>query len=387
MAEKVLNRNINPSVEKELWAKSAGRCQFDGCNRILYKSPITQEKVNISEKAHIYSFSEDGPRGWGDELALDQTLINDIANLMLLCHDCHKKIDKDVDGVLYSAELLKQWKYKHEYRVYITSSISTEKKSHVVLYSANIGDQNSTINKKEVFVAMFPEKYPANELPLDLSTKLSFKDKDMIFWQAESQNLEESFREVVLPKIKENNPADFSVFAFAPMPLLIKLGTLFTDKISVDTYQPIREPKTWSWQDEPEDFEFLISEQARYELDPVLVLSLSGKISEERIYEVTGKDVNIWEVTVPEEFLHNDFIKAKSQLSLFRKEMRKLMVQINKKHPNKSLKIFPAMPISCSVELGRIRMPKSDMQWVIYDQNNKYNKFIEAIVIGENKND
>lgn len=45
------------------------------------------------------------------------------------------------------------------------------------------------------------------------------------------------------------------------------------------------------------------------------------------------------------------------------------------------------MPISCSVELGRIRMPKSDMQWVIYDQNNKYNKFIEAIVIGENKND
>ena len=131
-------------------------------------------------------------------------------------------------------------------------------------------------NKKEVFVAMFPEKYPANELPLDLSTKLSFKDKDMIFWQAESQNLEESFREVVLPKIKENNPADFSVFAFAPMPLLIKLGTLFTDKISVDTYQPIREPKTWSWQDEPEDFEFLISEQARYELDPVLVLSLSG---------------------------------------------------------------------------------------------------------------
>jgi len=387
LAEKVLNRNINPSVEKELWAKSAGRCQFNGCNRILYKSPITQEKVNISEKAHIYSFSEDGPRGWSDELASEQTLINDISNLMLLCHDCHKKIDKDIDGTIYSAELLKQWKYEHEYRVYITSSISVEKQSHVVIYCANIGKQNSTINTKEVFAAMFPEKYPVNELPLDLSTKLSIKDDDMIFWQVESQNLEQSFKEVILPKIKENNPADFSVFAFAPMPLLIKLGTLFTDKISVDTYQPIREPKTWCWQEDPEDFEFLSSEPIDYSKEPVLVLSLSGKISEDRVYEVTGENINIWEVTVPEMFLHNDFIKSKSQLSMFRKELRKLMVKINEKHSNKPLKIFPAMPISCSVELGRIRMPKSDMQWIIYDQNNKHNKFMKTIVIGEDTND
>ena len=52
-------------VERELWARAAGRCQFDGCNRPLFKSPVTQEQVNISEKAHIYSFSENGPRGWG----------------------------------------------------------------------------------------------------------------------------------------------------------------------------------------------------------------------------------------------------------------------------------------------------------------------------------
>ena len=61
---KQISRYIKPAVEKELWARAAGRCQFDGCNKILYKSSVTQERVNISEKAHIYSISEKGPRGW-----------------------------------------------------------------------------------------------------------------------------------------------------------------------------------------------------------------------------------------------------------------------------------------------------------------------------------
>jgi hypothetical protein len=78
-------------------------------------------------------------------------------------------------------------------------------------------------------------------------------------------------------------------------------------------------------------------------------------------------------------------MRSKAQLSLFRKEIRKLMVQINEKHSKKPLKIFPAMPISCAIELGRVRMPKSDMQWIVYDQNNKADKFIEAITIGEAK--
>ena len=385
MAKEVLSRYINPTAEKELWAKSAGRCQFNGCNRILYESPVTQEPVNISEKAHIYSFSEDGPRGWSEELEADKTQINDIDNLMLLCHDCHKTIDKDIDGNKYSADLLKKWKYEHEQRINIVTGIETNKQSHVVFYGANISDQKSLIQKDEAISAMFPDKYPVNGNPILLSMQSELKDNDKDFWNIELKHLKAIFTKYIEPKIEEKDPGDFSIFAMAPMPLLIKLGSLFTDKISVDTYQPIREPKTWRWQEEPKGFEFIVTNDEEYEKEPVLILSLSGKISRDRIYEVTGQDVNIWEITVPESFLHNDFMRSKSQLSLFRKELRKLMVQINDKHSKKPLKIFPAMPISCAIELGRVRMPKSDMQWIIYDQNNKANKFIEAITIGEAK--
>lgn len=387
MATKVLTRDISKKVEIGLWARAAGRCQFDGCNRILYKSPITQEQVNIAEKAHIYSFSEDGPRGWSEDLKENPEDLNEIENLMLMCHDCHKKIDQDQEGLIYSADLLQQWKQEHELRIYNVSSITVNKKSHIVFFGSNIGDQKSPIQVNDAIPAMFPDKYPVSVSPTLLSMNSSLKDKDKLFWDVESQNLEDNFRDMIQPKIIENNPSSFSLFAMAPMPLLIKLGSLFTDKISVDTYQPIREPKTWRWQEEPENFEFITTNQENYDLDPVLIISLSGSISQDRVYEVIGRDINLWELTVPKEFLHNDFMKSKSQLSLFRSEIRKLMVQINKNHSNKPLKIFPAMPISCAVELGRVRMPKSDMQWIIYDQNDKHNNFIETITIGEDKND
>jgi len=125
-------------------ARAAGRCQFSGCNKLLYKSAVTQESVNLAQKAHIYSFSYKGPRGWGP-FKRNTKRLNDINNLILMCHGCHKKIDQDVDGERYSAELLIQWKNDHERRVEIVTGIEPDKKSHVVLYGANIGSEKSHI--------------------------------------------------------------------------------------------------------------------------------------------------------------------------------------------------------------------------------------------------
>src|SRR5437773_233451 len=87
-----LTRAITRDAERELWTYAAGRCEFAGCNRPLFRSPITNEHVNISEKAHIYAFSKRGPRGRGP-FSKNTAGLNDAANLMLVCHDCHRKID------------------------------------------------------------------------------------------------------------------------------------------------------------------------------------------------------------------------------------------------------------------------------------------------------
>ena len=374
---KEVTRYITREAERVLWARSAGRCEFNGCNRILYKSPITKELVNISEKAHIYSFSEDGPRGWGPFVTNKENLSN-VSNLMLVCHDCHNTIDQDKDGRRYSAELLIEWKRQHEQRVAIVTGIRPNKKSHVILYGANIGEQNSPLQAEAAIEAIFPEWYPAEDRTVDLSMSCTHEDQTEGFWTTEADHLRKAFSRDIRPRIEEADPCHFTLFSLAPQPLLILLGTLLTDKIPVEVYQLHREPQTWKWQSHPEGFYFKVNQPENVKHDPVLIISLSDRINRDRITSILPGNVSIWELTV--ENCHNDFLRSQAQLTMFRETVRKLIISVKAAHGHsRPLRIFPAMPVACAVEFGRVRMPKADMPWIIYDQNNKAGSFIESI--------
>lgn len=379
-------RNIKRTTERELWARAAGRCQFNGCNRLLYKSPVTQESVNISEKAHIYSFSENGTRGWGPfRSRKNREGINDLKNLMLVCHDCHKQIDKEQDGGKYPAPLLISWKEEHEKRITIVTGVDPSKKSTVVLYGANIGEETSNLQPEPAKAAIFPQWYPAEEHPLELNMTWESRDEEQDYWLTEEGNLIRNFDRKIRPLIEEGH--HFSIFGLAPVPLLIRLGTLFTDKVPAQLYQLQREPEqTWRWDEESRHTSYLIRQPDSYDNPPVLIISLSATIARERILAVLGPNVSIWELAI--ERPHNDFLKTTGQLSEFRTACRKLLVLIAQEHGNDTpLTIFPAMPLACAVDFGRIRMPKSEMPWVIYDQNNNASEFIKALEIGVQTND
>lgn len=376
-----VTRKINPAVERELWVRAGGRCQFPSCNRLLYRSPVTQERVNIAQKAHIYSFSPDGPRGRGP-YAKDPNGLNDTKNLLLVCHDCHQTIDQDKRGGKYSAKLLQKWKQEHEARIVRVTGICPEHKSHMLLYGSRIGEEDSPLQAEDAIEAMIPDWWPVNETPINLSMKCEHEDKTATFWKTEAVNLRSSFERWVTPLIKESRATHFSVFGFADMPLLMLLGSLFTDKRLVETYQLHREPRTWRWQtDAPDDFMFLLKRPRKVRGVPVLVFSLSASIDPRRVRAVLGRKVAIWELTVAKP--HNDFLRSRAQLAQFRTAVRKAMVEINQAHHGKPLHIFPAMPVACAIELGRVRMPKADAPWILYDGNGKLKKFIKALTIGE----
>lgn len=376
---KEVTRYIKREVERELWARAAGRCEFDGCNRPVFKSPVTQEKVNISEKAHIYSFSEKGPRGHGP---LKRAELNELANLLLVCHDCHKKIDQDKKGARYSAALLRGWKDEHEKRIAIVTGVDPTKKSHVILYGANIGDQTSKLQPEAAKDALFPDWYPAEERPIQLSMSWEGKDDQDTYWKTEEANLKSAFNRQVRPLLDGGECPHLSLFALAPMPLMALFGSLLTDKVPAQAYQLHREPfQTWKWINGPANFSFRVLLPQSFENPPALVISLSDSISHSRVTVIMGEAVSIWELTIDQP--NNDFLKSKEQLSLFRETVRKLMVDIGKAHGKQTpLAIFPAMPVACAVDLGRVRMPKADPPWIIFDQNPKHGKFIRALEIG-----
>jgi hypothetical protein len=111
------------------------------------------------------------------------------------------------------------------------------------------------------------------------------------------------------------------------------------------------------------------------------VLALSATINIDRITSILGHDASIWTITVPDP--RNDLMKSRGQLSQFRSLLRDVLDQIKALHGQTAiLHVFPAASVSAAIEFGRVRMPKADMHWVIYDQNNKVGKFVRALEIG-----
>lgn len=378
VTEVTKSRHIREGVRWLLWGKAAGRCEFSGCNRQLWKSPVTQEEVNIAEAAHIYAFSTDGPRG---NEGIDEEQLNQLSNLLLACHDCHKTMDNDGDGRRYSVELLRQWKAEHERRIEIVTGIDPKKQSHVVLFGASIGEHNKPLNFAEAAHALFPDWYPSEDRPIALEIVDGVDlDSTPDYWKIQRKNLEAKFRSRVKERIERGEIEHISVFALAPQPLLILLGTLMIDITRAEVYQRHREPKaTWGWPEAASDIDFEVREPTSYVGPPALVLALSAPVNDERITNVLP-EAAIWKVTVPQP--NNDLIRSRQQLSRFRTAIREILDRIKDLHGQTTpLHIFPAAGVSPSVEFGRVRMPKAHMPWKIYDQNNKQGGFVLALEI------
>lgn len=377
LAEEV-TRSVPVSVQCLLWGRAAGRCEFGGCNLPLWKSRVTQEQVNIAEKAHIYSFGSRGPRGHFGIAAGD---LHDLSNLMLVCHACHRKIDRKRDGGRYPVSLLHQMRAAHERRIELVGAIAPEKSSHILLYGANIGDHSSPLNYAEAASALFPERYPAADRAIELSVhNSSFCDRDAGFWQNEAFELRRKFdRQVRLP-IAEGAIRHLSVFAIAPQPLLVLLGSLLGDIVPSDVYQRHREPTTWEWPPEGETPAFRLTRPTSVEGPAALVFEVSATVKVERIQQVLGEKVSVWSIGVPAP--HNDVMKSRRQQAEFRAFVRTALDQIKSVHgQTATLHVFPAMPVSVAVELGRVRMPKADMPWLVYDQVNARGGFVRALTI------
>jgi hypothetical protein len=364
--------NIPDKVKFELWGKSAGRCQYEGCNKILWRDLVTQAKFSTAYIAHIIADKEGGPRG---DYLLSERLKNDISNLMLLCDAHHRLIDiEDVIG--HPVERLQEMKKRHENRINIQTSLGDDKQSHILHYGANIGRLNARITWKKSYAAMTPNRYPAEDTAIELSLKNSpFQDDSSAFWEIERENLQRQF----FSKVQSRLNADInhlSVFALAPQPLLIELGRLISDVSVVDVFQHQKEPQdNWAWQNSAEEIEYKVIPPDKSSCSEVaLNISLSADIDNQRIMSVLGEDVCIWTLTIANP--NNDFLKTREQLSAFRKTFRKLLNDIKRYHgQNSVLNIFPAAPVSIAIELGRVWMPKADLPLRIYDQNSSRDGF------------
>lgn len=356
----VARRSIPETTKLQLWVKSAGRCEFKGCNIPVWYNGLTLSEGNFAEFAHIIGSSKDGPRGTEQS---EELQVN-FDNLMLLCQRCHKEIDDN--PAKYPTELLRDWKQEHESRIEIQTSYPEDiHRSTVLVFSINIGDRTVPINIEAIRNAMFPK------FPTDLKgIKIEEKDFDRkgtpeqwkIFAEMKIRRKVLRYLDEGIDDIKIKH---ISLFGISPMPLLMYLGRCIGDTVPTDIYQSHRNientSKTWSWQEETAtNLSYSISCEQEGESEIVfLKLAISDAIERDKYENLVSSDCNIYQITISEPSPH--FLKSKRQLEVFSYEYRKLLNEIQAKHgKNCKIYILPAVPISIAVECGRVILPTKD---------------------------
>lgn len=115
-----------------------------------------------------------------------------------------------------------------------------------------------------------------------------------------------------------------------------------------------------------------------------LKLCISATINDERIRAVLDPDASIWSIETPAP--HNDVMHRAEDLRAFRHVMRSVFNDIKAAHGEQAeINVFPAVPVSAAVEIGRVWMPKADLALHLFDQNRTSGGFVRRLSIGSGR--
>ena len=325
--------------------------------------------------AHIVADSPGGPRGDGVRSHL---LADDISNVMLLCYQHHKLVDVE-DAADYPEARLIEMKLAHERRVEIVTDMLEDRASHVLCYAANVGTHEALIGFDRVRAAMLPARYPTDGRATRIEMLgSSIQDSEPEFWNNERKNLQRRFASLIQQRLKSREIGHLSVFALAPQPLLIELGRLLGDIAPAEIHQLHREPKGWAWAEQQRSITFEVDRPAGERGPPALILALSADIEPARVTAVLGPHATVWSIRAAQP--GNDVMRSKADLVEFGRLIRGILNEIKKNHGEDAIiSVFPALPVSAAIEVGRAWMPKADLPLRIFDQNKRLGGFLAAL--------
>jgi hypothetical protein len=373
----VINRSIKDLTRLLLFVRGGGRCEFDGCNHYLLQHPLTLAPGNFAQMAHIVAFKEDGPRG---NLALRPAYINDVGNLMLLCPQCHKLIDDHPDQ--YPVPVLQKYKEAHEDRILHVTGLGPDRKTTVVQLKARIAGQAIAIPVAQVTKAVAP-RYPTDAKGhlIDL-TAINAEGKAFI--DEACRCIKQKVERLYEPGMDVHDTRHISLFALAPIPLLVYLGSQLSNKVPVDVFQRHRDTEDWAWKDSGTAAEYRFDKirEGRGRDRIALILSLSGKIKPEVLPSDIDETFTVYELTLANMEPNPTYLRQRDDLTQFKDAYQAALRTIARECGGcDAIHLFPAVPAPVAVFCGRELLPKVDPRLLVYDNDKRLGGFTPTIEV------
>jgi hypothetical protein len=326
---------------------------------------LTLSETNYSNIAHIVAWERRGPRG---DDPLPRTKRNDIENLMLVCTKHHKTIDSKENVNDYPKNKLQQFKKWHEDRIRDATDYKPESRTTVVRLKANVKDRLVQIPLAQIKRAIAPRYPTVTDCDIDL-TNFPKGDSEH-HWRTMTDAVTEKIRRLFEPGIEKESIEHISVFAIAPIPVLVHLGRRLSDKIETDVYQRHRSPEGWGWKKRGKKVQYKINKlrEGRNATKVALILSLSGLIKINDLPDNINEDFTVYEIGLDGQQPTTLFLRTRDDLEEFKTVYHGFLGMLKENHDSvEGLHLFPAVPAPIAVMCGRERLAKVAPSLLVYD--------------------
>jgi hypothetical protein len=343
---------------------------------------LTGETGNFAENAHIVAFREGGPRGDAPDRP---DHIDDVENLMLLCRRDHKLIDDNDDR--YSVEELRAHKREHEARIKRLTGLGPAMQTTVLQLTAIIGASKPVIGRAEVAAALLP-RYPADGI-CDIDLTALGAETSGAMYELACRRIEQEVDKLHAKGGGLEQTQHLSLFALAPIPLLVKLGHALGNKVATDFFQCHRDkPERWTWFEGAAPVQYRAT-TIRSGINPArvaLVLALSGPVAISSLPPGIDDTYTIYAIGLLDRLPAPSFLRQRVDLDAFRDTYRGLLAHIRGEHAGlRELHIFPAAPTPVAVACGFDLLPKVDPALIIYDNVKEEGGFIARLKVNDHE--
>lgn len=336
-------RKYSPRTLKILWGRAAGRCAMPDCRVELVADDSAYDPVVvIGEIAHVEASSDAGPRANPDLAERD-----DYSNLILLCRNCHAKIDGQPQR--YPVEVLHKLKADHE--AWVKESLPERGRSSVP-WKVVVLEGPHTIDQNLVLQALGPDH--ADDTPRILRI---CPEKES--WQTIQVRMH-SFVEGLW-----SDPDRFgirlAVFPLAPISACVLLGHFLTDRPHVRLFQYHRHRRSWEWEPGAHvTTDFCVTgvptEQIRRAGEVVVRFELSATIDDNAAQAVCSDPVAAVRLRVPRP--RTTWLRAHEQLDRLGQQVHELFEGLREQLPCADVwHLLIAAPAPAAVRIGQALNP------------------------------
>jgi len=208
-----------------------------------------------------------------------------------------------------------------------------------------------------------------NEFEVDLRDLPGDAEGSTLYWQNVDAHIADAV-DRLRRAVAAGDVTHVSVLALARIPALIRLGAALGEGIQVDLYPTRRRgSEGFGWTPGVEVAEFALDQRRSSDAAKVAVLvSLSGTVDAARLPADVDASWTIYEITLTNMTSSVETICSQAALDNFTRCWRDLLATLERDHAGiGSVSVFPAVPVTAAIAMGRALIRGAHPTLAIYD--------------------